>query len=84
MTLVDSVWTLAMSSSLNDHPAALLELVALDDLGVRHLALAVRAPLLLLDPRLALAVQLVERDASRSTRSPGYTFTGMFTRLTLR
>ena len=44
------------------HPAALLELVALDDLGAGDLALALRAPLLLLDAGLALVVQLIERD----------------------
>ena len=54
-----------MSSSLDDDVAALLELVALDDLRVRHLALAVRAPALLLDARLALGVELVERDRRR-------------------
>src|SRR5262249_41503116 len=39
-----------------------LELVAFDDLGIGHLALAVRAPALLLDPRLTLGVKLVERN----------------------
>src|SRR5438067_1622431 len=45
-----------------DHVAPFLELVALDDLRVRHLAVALRAPALLLDARLTFAVQLVERD----------------------
>ena len=50
---------------LDHHPATFFELVPLDDLGVRHLAVAVRTPLLLLDPRLTLGVQLVERDGCR-------------------
>src|SRR5262249_41607676 len=48
----------------HDHVAPLLELVALDDLRVRHFAIAMRAPALLLDARLTLAMQLVERDRS--------------------
>src|SRR5262249_53875932 len=44
----------------NDNVMALLELVPLDELGVRDLALAVRAPPLLLNTRLAFGVQLVE------------------------
>src|SRR5207344_2578910 len=46
----------------HDDVAALLELEPLDDLRVRHLALAVRAPFFLLDASLTLTVQLVERD----------------------
>src|SRR4029079_2417819 len=45
-----------------DHVAALLELVAPHDFRVRDFAVAVRTPPLLLDARLTLAVQLVERD----------------------
>src|SRR4029453_17568786 len=45
-----------------DDVAPLVEFVAFDDLGVGHLAIAVRAPALLLDARLTLAVQLIERD----------------------
>ncbi len=47
---------------VDDDVASLLELIAFDQLGVRHLAFAVRAPPLLLDARLALGVELVERD----------------------
>ena len=84
MTRVDSTRTFWMSSSRHDDVAPLLELVALDELGVRHLALAVRAPALLLDARLALGVELVEGDACRRIRSPGTPSPGMLTRLTLR
>ena len=45
---------------VDDHPLALFELVPLDDLGVRDFAVAVRAPLLLLNARAALTVKLVE------------------------
>ena len=46
-----------------DHDvASLLEFESLDDVGVRHFALAVRAPALLLDARLTLGVQLVEAE----------------------
>jgi len=63
MTRVDSGRTCSMSSSDHDHVASpYLELVALDELGVRHLALAVRAPFLLLDPCLTFGVQLIERN----------------------
>ena len=72
-----------MSSSSIDDVAALLELVALDDLGVRDLALARRTPALLLDARLALGVELVEADR-RGDSVAGNTLTGMLTRLTLR
>src|SRR4029450_13260507 len=51
-----------------DDVAPLFEFVALDDLGERHLALAVRTPALLLDPRLALAVELVEADGRGRVR----------------
>ena len=66
-----------MSSSDDDDVAALLELVALGELGVGDLALAVRAPALLLDARLALGVKLVEgerrgRFGRRDTPSPGW------------
>src|SRR4029078_2022211 len=47
---------------VHDDVASLLELVALDHFRQRHLALALRAPALLLDARLALAVELVEAD----------------------
>ena len=47
---------------VHDDVAALLELVPLDDLGVRDFPLALRAPLLLLDAGLALGMQLVERQ----------------------
>src|SRR4029079_14859527 len=51
---------------LVDHDvAALLELEALDDVGVRHFALAVRTPALLLNARLTFAVQLVEAQCRR-------------------
>src|SRR5262249_58666133 len=45
-------------------PTPLLELVALDDLAVRDLAVAVLAPFLLLDARLTCRVQLIEGDRS--------------------
>src|SRR5204863_3234174 len=45
---------------VDDDVASLLELVALDQLGVRHLAFAVGTPPLLLDARLALGMELVE------------------------
>src|SRR5687767_3518460 len=45
-----------------DHVAALLKLIALHNLRVGYLALAVRAPSLLLDAGLAFAVELVEGD----------------------
>jgi hypothetical protein len=44
----------------HDHVPALLKLVALHKLGVRHFALAVRAPALLLDTGVAFAVELIE------------------------
>src|SRR5262249_39205389 len=47
---------------VDDHVQSLLELEAFDDVGVWHFALALRAPALLLNPRLALAVQLVETE----------------------
>ena len=47
---------------LDDDVAALFELVAFDDVGVRNLALAVRAPALLLDARLTLGMELVEAE----------------------
>src|SRR5207237_3708839 len=50
---------------LDDDVASFLELVALGDLGERHLALALRAPALLLDARLAFGMELVEADAGR-------------------
>src|SRR5262249_5925745 len=46
----------------DDDVAALLELVAFDEIAVRHLALALRAPALLLDARLTLGVQLIEAE----------------------
>src|SRR6185295_18932600 len=46
----------------DDDVAALLELVAFDNVGVRDFALAVRAPALLLNARLALGMELVEAD----------------------
>src|SRR6185436_3757499 len=45
---------------VDDDVASLLELEPLDDVGVGHFALAFGAPALLLDARLALAVELVE------------------------
>ena len=42
----------------------LVELVALHDLRVRHFAVAVRAPALLLNARLALGVELVEGNGA--------------------
>src|SRR5207248_10292663 len=44
----------------DDHVSSLFELVALDDVGIRHLSLALRAPALLLNARLAFRVKLVE------------------------
>ena len=41
---------------------ALIKLVALDDLGVRHLAVVDRTPARLLDARLAFGVELVDCD----------------------
>src|SRR4029079_12713620 len=45
---------------VDDDVAPLLELVALDDVGVGDLAFAFRAPAFLLDAGLAFAVELVE------------------------
>ena len=47
---------------VHDDVAPLFELEALGDLGDRNLALALRAPALLLNARLALGVELVEAD----------------------
>ena len=46
----------------DDDVASLLEFVALDDIGIRHFLLAVRAPPLLLDARLTIGVKLVETE----------------------
>jgi hypothetical protein len=46
----------------HDDEAAFLEFVALDDLRLRDITLALRAPLLVVDAGLALVVELVERD----------------------
>ena len=47
---------------LDDHELALRDLVAADDLVLRHLAVVRRAPALLLDGRRALAVEEPEGD----------------------
>ena len=67
----------------HDDVAPLLELVPLDDLRVRHLAVAVRAPALLLNAGLAFAVRLVEGDRSDRLGRRN-TLIGMFTRLISR
>src|SRR4029079_8238119 len=48
--------------------APLLELVPLHDFGVGHFTVAVRAPALLLDARLAFAMELVEGDGPAGFR----------------
>src|SRR5581483_9828894 len=47
---------------LDDDVASLVELEALDDVGVRDFALALWTPALLLNARLAFAVELVEAE----------------------
>ena len=59
---VDSGRALARVLLVEHHVAAALELVALDDLGLVDLAVAARAPALLMQPGLALAVELVEAE----------------------
>ncbi len=48
---------------VDDDVAPFFELEALDDVGVGHFTLALRTPALLLNPRLTLAVQLVEAQS---------------------
>ena len=68
---------------LHHDVAALGELVALDHLAQGHFTLALRAPPLLLDARLALGVELVEESVAADSVA-GNTRIGMFTRLTFR